>query len=297
MKRFLILLLTVLLLSMPVSAAEEHHYQLDTAEAYTRLADLSQFWSLGGNNAATLLLDQTTSAPNRGNGTDPGNYRSIKVLNNLVDYMWGTVRYTPGNMALLNDAIINNSEVTLSFYAKSSENTRIRITLLTDTVSPASAVFETYVDLTPAWTRYDISLREFIGVDTGAYAGLDVLTASAQIPQSRLGLRYIEFLTNTAYSTPSKNLAYWLDTLSLSGVDVMPGGIEEQVGEAPSMGDYDQDGSVSPTDALMNLRVAVGLDKYSRAELLQMDMDVDGEITAIDALLVLRVSVGLDFSY
>lgn len=65
------------------------------------------------------------------------------------------------------------------------------------------------------------------------------------------------------------------------------------------LGDVDGDGSVTPADARIALRRAVGLveyDKYSR-EYAATDADKDGNITPADARLILRVAVKLDTLY
>jgi alpha-tubulin suppressor-like RCC1 family protein len=59
------------------------------------------------------------------------------------------------------------------------------------------------------------------------------------------------------------------------------------------MGDMNESGTVTAADALLALRVAVGLDSLTALDLLVGDMNGDGKITAADALLILREAVGL----
>jgi hypothetical protein len=58
-------------------------------------------------------------------------------------------------------------------------------------------------------------------------------------------------------------------------------------------GDMNQDTKVSAVDALLALRIAVGLDAMTGAMLGHGDMNRDGKISAVDALLILRKAVGL----
>lgn len=55
-------------------------------------------------------------------------------------------------------------------------------------------------------------------------------------------------------------------------------------------GDVDEDGFVTPLDALTVLRMSVGLEQTTDAA----DLDGDGDVTPLDALTVLRISVGLE---
>ena len=58
-------------------------------------------------------------------------------------------------------------------------------------------------------------------------------------------------------------------------------------------GDADGDGQLSPADARLVLRFAIGLENISPERLIYCDIDEDGSITPADARLVLRFSVGL----
>ena len=59
-------------------------------------------------------------------------------------------------------------------------------------------------------------------------------------------------------------------------------------------GDIDNDGSVTPADARVTLRVAVRLEPSENYDLRYADMDSDGYITPADARLVLRTAIGLE---
>ena len=62
-----------------------------------------------------------------------------------------------------------------------------------------------------------------------------------------------------------------------------------------SVGDVDGDGSVTSADALMVLRVSVGLDTINGSSYdPRFDVDGDDSVTSADALKILRVSVGLE---
>ena len=59
-------------------------------------------------------------------------------------------------------------------------------------------------------------------------------------------------------------------------------------------GDVNGDGSVTPDDALMALRAAMGLVSLDEAQTAAADMDLDGNVTLTDALLILRRAMGLN---
>lgn len=59
-------------------------------------------------------------------------------------------------------------------------------------------------------------------------------------------------------------------------------------------GDVNGDGSVTPADARLTLRISVWLETPGDYDLRYADMDKDGYVTPADARLVLRVSIGLE---
>lgn len=81
-----------------------------------------------------------------------------------------------------------------------------------------------------------------------------------------------------------------LSSFSL-GALVLP---EEE--EEYKRGDADLDGVVTPLDALLTLRVSVGLEEFTDVQMKVANLDnpeID-EITPLDALVILRISVGLE---
>ncbi|QEM67825.1 hypothetical protein FO488_06430 [Geobacter sp. FeAm09] len=58
-------------------------------------------------------------------------------------------------------------------------------------------------------------------------------------------------------------------------------------------GDLNNDGQAKSADALVALRIAVGLTPLTAPALIHGDMNGDGSITSADALLILRKAVGL----
>ena len=59
-------------------------------------------------------------------------------------------------------------------------------------------------------------------------------------------------------------------------------------------GDADNDGELTSADALMTLRISVGLSELDKVIAELVDMDGDGAITSSDALTILHVSLGID---
>ena len=56
-------------------------------------------------------------------------------------------------------------------------------------------------------------------------------------------------------------------------------------------GDLDDDESVTSSDALITLRLSVGIDFYNDFTLSIADDDKDGTLTSADALALLQISV------
>ena len=59
-------------------------------------------------------------------------------------------------------------------------------------------------------------------------------------------------------------------------------------------GDADMDGEVTPADARLTLRIAVGLDRVTPITKAAADMDGDVYVSPADARLVLRMAVALE---
>ena len=66
-----------------------------------------------------------------------------------------------------------------------------------------------------------------------------------------------------------------------------------QTGERP-MGDVDNDGQVTPSDARLTLRISIRLEDDTKFDLRYADLDGDKYITPADARLTLRKAIGLD---
>lgn len=69
---------------------------------------------------------------------------------------------------------------------------------------------------------------------------------------------------------------------------------DTQLSIAAMKGDLDDDGQITPADARIVLRAAVGLDKLTDSQKTIADINRDGMITPSDARSVLRCAVGLD---
>ena len=59
-------------------------------------------------------------------------------------------------------------------------------------------------------------------------------------------------------------------------------------------GDVNGDGKVTPEDARLTLRAAVGLIRFTNDAFRAADADRDDHVTPADARLILRASVGLE---
>lgn len=63
---------------------------------------------------------------------------------------------------------------------------------------------------------------------------------------------------------------------------------------AGTLGDVDENGTLTAADARLALRASVGLENLTPAQITAADADFSGDITAADARLILRASVGLE---
>lgn len=60
------------------------------------------------------------------------------------------------------------------------------------------------------------------------------------------------------------------------------------------LGDFNGDGEVTPEDARLTLRAAVGIIRMAQVTFNAVDVDKDNEVTPADARIILRASVGLE---
>jgi hypothetical protein len=63
---------------------------------------------------------------------------------------------------------------------------------------------------------------------------------------------------------------------------------------APLKGDADSDGKVTISDAMIVLRIAVGLQEATEAQLRAGDIDGNGKIDISDVIRILRSAIGLE---
>ena len=63
------------------------------------------------------------------------------------------------------------------------------------------------------------------------------------------------------------------------------------------LGDLDDDGEITSSDALIILRASLGMTTLDTDHARRADVDGDGDVTSADALAVLRFSVGFPSDY
>ncbi len=93
-----------------------------------------------------------------------------------------------------------------------------------------------------------------------------------------------------------KYVAFLMVMVLLATVVIVGNKLIPATAEAASykMGDVDNDGEVTASDARLALRAAVGLENFTADQTKRADMDKDGDVTAQDARLILRTAVGLE---
>lgn len=79
-----------------------------------------------------------------------------------------------------------------------------------------------------------------------------------------------------------------------SGSITRPFAVNEKPKPLYTLGDTDNDGNITASDARTTLRASVGLETLNEMQKKAADADKDGEIKAADARLILRASVGLE---
>lgn len=130
---------------------------VDTFESYSKNKDLIGMIYKGDGcfKGSGISTDTQNSAPNRGNGKAEGNYRSLKASVDFGKAPWGTFRnMTEDNYALV-DAVNNNKDVYLTFWAKADRKLNVYVS-----VDIKDCPFGTYVPLTTEWKQYKLKLRD-----------------------------------------------------------------------------------------------------------------------------------------
>ena len=69
-------------------------------------------------------------------------------------------------------------------------------------------------------------------------------------------------------------------------------GMTDDTLTAPQLGDIDQNGAVTASDALLALQQATGATRLSGTALTLADVDGDGTVTVVDALTILHFAAG-----
>ena len=86
-------------------------------------------------------------------------------------------------------------------------------------------------------------------------------------------------------------LAAMIVLVQILPVSTYASGRKQASGAESMPGDCNGDGEITTDDAILILRMTLGL---TEPDISAADFDGDGEITSIDALIVLRIALGID---
>ena len=126
----------------------------------------------------------------------------------------------------------------------------------------------------------------------GASCGTDGAHAHWWLRTS-FGSEYVVCVHEGGFVAPSPSVAYNTTMGCRPCVSVDPALLDYR---DYVVGDPDLDGTVTPADARIALRVSVGLEPFAETDIayLACDADRDGTVTPEDARLILRAAVGLE---
>lgn len=163
-------------------------------------------------------------------------------------------------------------------------------------VSAASTLPEGATNFYPGAVKVGMSYTT--NVDPTAYYLVLVLTGDSNTP-TETNVAYVDQATGTVsfdiYPSALKSGETYrikLSSNASSGVTTLTDMGTFSYYAAYKLGDVDESGSITASDALAALRISVGDGTWTENQRLAADADKSSAVTASDALLILRASVG-----
>lgn len=163
-------------------------------------------------------------------------------------------------------------------------------------VSAASTIPEGATNFYPGAVKVGMSYTT--NVDPTAYYLVLVLTGDSNTP-TETNVAYVDQATGTVsfdiYPSALKSGETYrikLSSNASSGVTTLTDMGTFSYYAAYKLGDVDESGSITASDALAALRISVGDGTWTENQRLAADADKSSAVTASDALLILRASVG-----
>lgn len=221
---------------------------LETFEKYKTTNSMGIYWwEEGVDGSMDLSLDDTTSAPNRGDGKTKGNYRSMKVhvapRANTQNPGWVTFSTGLEDQYAANPLLKDpNSTGTLDFYAKTEQKITFSFGIVVNEI-----LFDADVTLEGnKWKKYSIRLSDMVchseQLGHGDLVDMNVLEAiESGIGNMSWGTPYISRFKVMFWADEDKayDTTFWMDTISFTGE-----GISENHDVGGEDTELDRDGDV-----------------------------------------------------
>ncbi len=221
-----VIMCTTLFTSIPASAATgtdvsetfEYYGSMDGVDA----SDLLRaFWVTGGclkNNKQSI--DETKSAPSRGNGKSVGNYRSMKmdIKFGPADDSWGSCRInTHEDWGCVKDSIAQyDKSLAFSFWADVKKEMVIRAS-----IDINNEPFGKNITLKPGWNQYTLKFTDLTPQTEKYGKGTKIFEVQKMSDAGTGGWKYAFFCgfkieMNASWQDAQEN-TLWLDTFAIHG--------------------------------------------------------------------------------
>lgn len=221
-----VILCSLFLGVIPVSAATGTDIS-ETFEFYGSMdgvdpSDLVRtFWVTSGCLANKNSIDETKSAPNRGDGKGAGNYRSMKIDVKFFsgpDGTWGTFRFnTHEDWAAVKDGIERmDKSLAFSFWADVEKEM-----VLESGIDINNVPYDKDITLTPGWKKYTLKLDE-LEPQTDKYGdGTGIFEVQEMVQKGEGGWKYpffcgFKFGVKADWQEVQEN-TIWIDTIAIEG--------------------------------------------------------------------------------
>ena len=221
-----VIMCTTLFTAIPVSAATGTDIS-ETFEYYGSMDGvdpselLRAFWKTGGcltNNKHSI--DETKSAPSRGNGKGKGNYRSMKmdIKFGPADDSWGSCRInTHEDWGCVKDSIAQYDEsLAFSFWADAEKEMVIKAS-----IDINNEPYGKQITIKPGWHQYTLKFTE-LSPQTEKYGkGTKIFEVQKMSDAGTGGWKYAFFCgfkmeINSSWQDAQEN-TLWLDTFAIHG--------------------------------------------------------------------------------
>ena len=248
-------LCTSLLTAIPVSAAAgtdisetfEYYGSMDGVDA-TEL--LRAFWVAGGclSNGGQSI-DDTKSAPNRGDGKSPGNYRSMRMdikFSKGPDGTWASCRInTHEDWGCIKDSIAKyDKSLAFSFWADVEKEMKVKASIDINNVP-----YFKVITLKPGWKKYTLKFTDLEPATDKYGEGTGIFDVQKMTDKGTGGWKYAffcgyKFEVFADWQEAQEN-TFWVDTFAIHG-DTIKERTEYkvEVGDTIYPTEFDCDGSV-----------------------------------------------------